>query len=103
MPVPWSMKKYFPSFAPGWMSDVDPGDAVGVFRHDARDQGDAQFIQFVGDPVDHGRVDAGIGGDHLVAAERGGVPLVGGLDVRGKIRADLRDRPEERPHDLLAA
>ena len=83
--------------------DVNPRDAVRVFGHDARDQRDAEFVKFVRDPVDHGRIDAGIGGDHLVPAERGGIALERGLDVRGEIFADLRDRPEKRIHDLFAA
>ncbi|MBR0193477.1 MAG: sulfur carrier protein ThiS adenylyltransferase ThiF, partial [Thermoguttaceae bacterium] len=60
-------------------------------------------LYLVGDLVDHGGVDAGVGGDHLVPAERGRVALECGLNVRGEIFADLGDRGEEGPHDLFAS
>ena len=98
-PVPWSMKKPGPIRAPG--VDVDAGARVGVLRHHARDQRDAQQQQLVGDAVDRDRFQAGIAEDDLVIALRRRVAFEGGLHVVIEQIADVRQLAEQLDRLLL--
>ena len=78
MPVPWSMKKYLPICAPGWMS-----------------------MPVVGQPVHGDGVQAGIGDDDLGLAGRRRVAVVERLEVRLHIGAYLRQLAQKRRGDVL--
>jgi hypothetical protein len=76
--------------------DVDAGLTMGVLGDDAGQQRDVQVVQRVRDPVARDRLDPGVAEDRLVRGSRGGIALVGGLDVRAEPIPDLRQRLEER-------
>ena len=71
--------------------DVDAGELVGVFGHHARQHGDAHFVQPVRHAVNADGFKRGVGEHDLVAAHRGGVAVVSGLNVGFEARFDLRD------------
>src|SRR5205085_7011175 len=71
--------------------DVDAGEVVGVFGHDAGDEGDLLFVEFVGDAVDANGEKAGVGEDDFVGVAGGGVAVEGGLDVGGEGGAERGD------------
>ena len=60
---------------------VDAGAAVRPFGHHAGQKSDAQFVENVGHAEDGDRLDARIGEDDFLLVRRGGIALVGGLDV----------------------
>jgi len=79
--------------------DVDAGDAVGVFGHDAGDEGDLEAMEFVGDAEDGDREEAGVGEDDFIGIGGGGVAVEGGLNIGGQERSQLRHGAEEFADD----
>ena len=70
--------------------DVDSRQAVGMLRHDARDQRHAEQKQLVGDARGENRVQARIGADDFVLVIGGGVAVIECLNICLDILADLR-------------
>jgi len=71
--------------------NVDPGLAVGVPRHDARDDLLAHLVEAMRQPIGRNRDDARVGGDDLSVARRGRIPLIGGFEIRGYQVANGRE------------
>src|SRR5205085_3139379 len=69
--------------------------AVRVLGHDARDERDAERVQFVREAVDRYRVEAGVAEDDLVVAGGRRVALVGGSNVGRQGLAHARQSREE--------
>ena len=76
--------------------DVDAGDAVGVLRHDAGQQGHLQGVQNVRQAVDRNGKKAGIAEDDLVLAGGGGIAVKGGLHI-GLNHGAQAGNPAESP------
>ena len=70
--------------------DVNSGLAMDVFGHDAGDDGHAQLVQTVSQPVGQDGIEAGVGDDDFLLAGGGRVAVVDGLNVGQKNSLDLR-------------
>lgn len=81
--------------------DVDTGDAVGVFRHDPGQQGNAEGIQNMGQAVNGNGKQPGIAEDDLVGAECGGISVVKGFHICLGDGPDAGDGPKELQAQLL--
>ena len=77
--------------------DIDTCLRMGMFRHDAREQWQAQEIQFVRHPVMDHRENAGIAEQDFIDAACGGVALIGGDDVSVEDCPDARQSHGELP------
>ena len=75
--------------------DVDAGDAVGVLRHDSRNQRHPQRIQNMGQPVDGDGKQPGVAEDDLIHAGSGGIPVKEGLHIGLGHSPHPRDSPEK--------
>ena len=69
--------------------DVDARSAVGVFGHDAGNQGNALFKKMVGYPVDRDGVKPRIAEYDLIKAHGRGVPFTGRANVFGQLNSNL--------------
>lgn len=74
---------------------VHASAAVGPLGHDAGDEGDVAQVEFVGGALEGDGFDEGVGHDDLLAAERGGIAVVGGFDVGLEEFADGGETGEE--------
>ena len=83
--------------------DVDPGEAVGMFGHDPRQERHPQFEKPVGNPVDGDGIDARVAEDDFLVAARGRVAVISGAHIAGQDRADGREVLEELQGELVAA
>jgi len=83
--------------------DVDTGALVGIFAHDAGDNGDALLIEHMGKAVDGDGLDEGIGQQNFLAVAHGGVSLKGGTDVEVEHLADLGQLCKHGLRDIIGA
>ncbi len=67
--------------------DIDAGEIVGVFRHDARNQRHLGLVKFVGDSVDADRKKAGVGENNFIRVRSGRVALKGRLHISSQCRS----------------
>ena len=70
--------------------NVDAGDPVGDFRHHPGQNRHVKFVKAVGQPVDQGGVESGVGEDDFVLVESRRITVVSGLDVGFRVGPDFR-------------
>ena len=80
--------------------DIDARVAMRVLGHHARQERHLQRVQTMRQPVNADRLEGGIGQHDLLAAARGGVAVIGGLNVGFQRFGDAGQRVEKRRHHL---
>ena len=99
-PVPWSMKKLSPMWAPGWMSMPVWLWAYSVMMRGI--SGTSWCMKLVGEAVDGDGEEAGVAEDDFVVALGGGVALEGGPHVLGQGAPQVGQLPHEADGVFLA-
>jgi hypothetical protein len=64
--------------------DVDPGQAVGMFRHNTRDQGDTLMVKLMSHTIDRDGVKTRIAEYYLIIALSRGVAFIDCPDILGE-------------------
>ena len=82
--------------------DVDSRNGMGVFAHDARNEGNLRRVQFMGDAMDADRLEARIRQDNLVQRLGGRIAVQRRLRVRQQDFTDFRQFHHQPFGDLLA-
>ena len=92
-------EKRIPDLSAGM--DVDPGQAVGILRHHARQKGYPVNVQHMRQTVGADGLEGRIAEDDLVHAFCRGIPLIGGDKVGLELASDLRKVLKQRGKDRL--
>ncbi len=100
-PVPWSMKKLPPIRAR--RMDVDAGARMRDVGDEPRQEGGAELVQSVGEPIVDDGGEAGIDQQDLGIAGRGRIALIGGAQVADQQAANARQLGREIAGDLQRA
>src|SRR5207249_12211357 len=82
--------------------DVNPGDGMGMLRHDPRQQRDSLGIQFMGKAVDRDRKDCRIRKDQLVDALRRRIAVISRLDILRSAAAQSRHLSQKNDRLLFS-
>ena len=81
--------------------DVDTGAAVRPFRHHARNEGQMFLVKEMRHALDGDGFDGRIRENNFFVADRSRIAFVGGVDIRPKHDADLRELgKKEGQHDV---
>jgi len=75
--------------------NIDPGSGVGPFGEHSGDVRDFEQIKLVGDTMGGDRFEPGVAEDDFIKVVRGGVAIVGGLNVERQELPDARQAIEE--------
>ena len=93
-------EKMAPDLRPGM--NIDPGAAMGPFRHHAGDEGEMGEIENVGHALDCNRLERRIGEDDFLEAGRGRIALVSGVDISPEHFAHARELAKEMAQDAIS-
>ena len=81
--------------------DIDPGETVGILRHDPRNQRDIELVEAMSATLDRDRLDAGVGKDDLIEIFCRWISLVGGLDVSLQQSTEFRQSTEKLAYEIM--